>query len=130
MGVYFLDVMVIDDATQTFEVDLMLVRSVGRDPRLAFSVEETGLDELVLPLKDVWYAELSALNRRETRSFCLTWCKSIRTARSPITQRSPRYLGIARWSYGSFRSIPNFCRFIWWPTVRTGGDRASCSPKN
>lgn len=68
MGVYFLDVMVIDDATQTFQVDLVL-SARWRDPRLAFSVEETGLDELVLPLEDVWYAGLSALNRRETEIF-------------------------------------------------------------
>jgi len=39
-----------------------------RDPRLAFSVEEIGLEELVLPLGEVWYAELGALNQREVEA--------------------------------------------------------------
>jgi hypothetical protein len=64
LGVYFLDVMSIDDATQTFEVDLAL-SARWRDPRLAFSVEEVGSAELVLPLQDVWYPGLSTLNRRD-----------------------------------------------------------------
>ena len=65
IGIYVLDVVAIDDAMQSFEVDLVLTLR-WRDLRLAFSVEETGLQEMVLPLKDVWYADLGALNRRET----------------------------------------------------------------
>ena len=68
IGVYFLDVMVIDDANQTFQVDLVF-SARWRDARLAFSAEETGLDEMVLPLEDVWYVELASLNRREAESF-------------------------------------------------------------
>ncbi len=64
IGVYVLDVMVIDDATQTFEADLAVTLR-WRDPRLAFSFEEIGLEELVLPLDVVWSAELGSLNRRE-----------------------------------------------------------------
>lgn len=67
IGVYVLDVMAIDDATQTFEVDVIVTLS-WRDPRLAFSVEETGLEQLVLPLEEVWYADLGTLNRRETEA--------------------------------------------------------------
>ena len=68
IGVYFLDVMVIDDADQTFQVDLVF-SARWRDSRLAFSAEETGLDEMVLPLQDVWYVGLASLNRREAEAF-------------------------------------------------------------
>lgn len=68
IGIYVLDVMAIDDATQTFDVDLALTIR-WRDPRLAFSVDETGLEELVLPLDKVWYADLGALNRRASERF-------------------------------------------------------------
>ncbi len=68
IGVYFLDVMVIDDASQTFQVDLVF-SARWRDSRLAFSAEETGLDEMVLPLQDVWYVGLASLNRREAETF-------------------------------------------------------------
>ena len=68
IGAYFLDVMTIDDATQTFEVDLVF-SARWRDPRLAFSVEAAGLDEVVLPLAEVWYPGFSTLNRRESETF-------------------------------------------------------------
>lgn len=68
IGVYVLDVMVIDDATQTFEADLAVTLR-WRDPRLAFSVEEIGLEELVLPLDEVWSAELGMLNQRDLERF-------------------------------------------------------------
>lgn len=67
IGVYVLDVIAIDDATQTFEVDLAMTLR-WRDPRLAFSAEEVGLEELVLPLEEVWHAELGALNQREVEA--------------------------------------------------------------
>lgn len=68
IGIYILDVMAIDDAAQTFEVDVALSLR-WRDPRLAFSPEEVGLDELVLPLDEVWFAELGTLNYREAETF-------------------------------------------------------------
>jgi len=67
IGIYVLDVMAIDDATQTFEVDVVVTLR-WRDPRLAFSAEEMGLEELVLPLDEVWSAELGTLNRREVET--------------------------------------------------------------
>jgi hypothetical protein len=69
IGVYFLDVMVIDDANQTFQVDLVF-SARWRDARLAFSAEETGLDEMVLPLEDVWYVGLASLNRELPARHC------------------------------------------------------------
>lgn len=67
IGIYVLDVVAINDALQSFEVDVMMnIR--WRDPRLAFSIEETGLEELVLPLERVWSADLGALNQREVES--------------------------------------------------------------
>ncbi len=67
IGIYVLDVMAIDDATQTFEIDAAVTLR-WRDPRLAFSVEEIGLEELMLPLDEVWSAELGSLNRREVET--------------------------------------------------------------
>lgn len=68
LAVLVIDVTQIDEAAQTFSVDLM-VSARWSDPRLAFAAEEAGTRQMTVPASEVWTPELMALNQRGYESF-------------------------------------------------------------
>ncbi len=68
LGVFVADVAWIDDAAQTFEVDLFVTLG-WHDHRLAWTPTEGEGDARLLPLSAVWNPELLLLNRRQVSRF-------------------------------------------------------------
>lgn len=68
LAVLVIDVMDIDEASQTFSADLV-VSARWSDPRLAFAPQEVGTSQMTVSVSEVWTPALMALNQRGYDSF-------------------------------------------------------------
>ena len=84
-----MDVAQIDDASQTFEADFVLIRR-WTDPRLAFAAPEGSETVRVLPLAEVWHPEVIVLNGRNLRA---TLPEEIRVDPDGAVLQRQRYYG-------------------------------------
>lgn len=67
VGVYFVDLIAIDDRKQEFTADVFL-RLHWRDERLALEDAQEPSEERVFPVTEIWTPELASLNRRDVKT--------------------------------------------------------------